>query len=795
MPIREICSKKIVDIQPLRCYSELVFEKYPTIKELLSSKISEDFSNFLLEPSISKEALEGVDEALYFSHKYKNLKPFTHFDKKSQKEIIGELNRKVNQILTLSNQLLNSENREERRLGEFLKSTIEVPSLDYVYSNGKDVALAFWGFKSVNVKYRDFKLSKAIEELNEEEPPQKIQEKIIKKEEEKAKPKRDYKKLFLTLLGLFILTLLALLGTYLYKNLYKNGGGEMIKKIDPNKIKIDKESPIREKIITNRIMVILKEGEDIEKFIKKIKKSYPNIELITSFKELGVIEYQIKDENRRKEWISIFKNLPEVKEAQSERILSTYYIPNDSGFIDKEKRWFFKEIEAFKGWDITKGKKEVVVAVLDNYFDINHPEIRDNIISYWNASNGTNRLSIPTNPHGTHVASLIAGKIDNHLGTSGICPNCSLLTIQLASGTFRGFSTTALIRGFIYAVQNRVDVINLSLGLSINLDFSKMSLEEKKTLLSSFKKSYKLEEILWNRLYRYAVSNNIVVVEASGNSDMFSDIDPMKRSDLIINVSAVNPSLKRASFSNFGSTVSVSAPGVKIYSAVPNGEFAFLQGTSMASPIVAGLAGLLKSQNRGYSPQFIKEIIIKSGKKLSYSKEYIGPLIQIEKALKESSKYNREEELERVKRELKKCQESKNSTRFIIPKIKPKSFEFAEGLWKSTTDLFEYNNITKKILLDKPIKLFFDINKNGKGKIKLKKFNGLLCEGDINLSFNRDRLDIKQTTIAICKDGQTFTKYNFYCQADSNGVAICRAEGNNNFKFELEKIEKERSEN
>ena len=88
---------------------------------------------------------------------------------------------------------------------------------------------------------------------------------------------------------------------------------------------------------------------------------------------------------------------------------------------------------------------------------------------------------------------------------------------------------------------------------------------------------------------------------------------------------------KKANFSNYGNTMSVSAPGEHIYSALPNGSFGYLDGTSMAAPIVAGTIGLMKSISPNLKIQEIYNILYKTGVKTNNSN--MGPVLQIKKAL------------------------------------------------------------------------------------------------------------------------------------------------------------------
>ena len=146
--------------------------------------------------------------------------------------------------------------------------------------------------------------------------------------------------------------------------------------------------------------------------------------------------------------------------------------------------------------------------------------------------------------------------------------------------------------------------------------------QQKKYAESSFTD----EEAMWDEVYRIAEEEGVIIVQAAGNSNVLAALDPMKRSKSTIVVGATDKSKRRANFSNYGSDVDIYAPGAGIYSSVPNEKFAFMDGTSMASPIVAGCVGLIKSVNDTISIESIKTLLIENGSNVENSR---GKLIHI----------------------------------------------------------------------------------------------------------------------------------------------------------------------
>ena len=201
------------------------------------------------------------------------------------------------------------------------------------------------------------------------------------------------------------------------------------------------------------------------------------------------------------------------------------------------------------------------------------------------------------------------GNANNAFGISGIAPDCSFMPIQISqSGDV--FSSSDVIDAILYAVKNDADVINLSLGKYFDDAVTTLPKEVQKEYAKSLGKD---EEEFWNELLTYADKENSIIVFATGNQNILVGLDPMLRSDKAIKVAAVNRSLARTSFSNFGDKVTIFAPGEKINSIIPGNKEKIMDGTSMASPIVAGAIGLMKSINKDISLEKVKELLRSTG--------------------------------------------------------------------------------------------------------------------------------------------------------------------------------------
>jgi len=480
-----------------------------------------------------------------------------------------------------------------------------------------------------------------------------------------------------------------------------------------------------------------------------------------------------------------------------ESLFQHNFKPNDPGFSDIKQSWYFEEIKAIGAWDVTMGDTSLVIAIIDDGFDLTHQEFQGRIYKPWNvpahnADVNTGKKSI----HGTHVASIALGNANNNKGVCGIAPNCKFMPIQV--GDYDGLmSMTYVIDGVLYAIHNGANVVNMSLGMLALPEVANLPVNEQKQIVNN---QFKDEEEFWNELFKAAYDKNIIFVLAAGNQNVLIGIDPMQRSKYNIKVSAVAPNEVKAQFSNFGDFSTISAPGVQIFSALPNNSFDYLDGTSMASPVVAGGIALIKSANPTLTFEQIVDLIQSTGLPVSSPNAHMGNVIQLDKAVG-IAKDNRENipqvdcpnvqkkidslllEIEKL-RQICKQDTSANDT-LKIPEDENNS-DFAIGKWKSTT--YIYNEKGEQVTI------YFDFYKDGKGKITLEEPNNTQCTNDLTLSLTKGEFKINQTGNSICNPPpKQYEPYTFICKPDENGCAECTAKNkvdkSNEFTFKLVKVE------
>ena len=229
--------------------------------------------------------------------------------------------------------------------------------------------------------------------------------------------------------------------------------------------------------------------------------------------------------------------------------------------------------------------------------------VGDNYDDYTEKYYGNNNVTGPQPLHGTHVAGIIGAVRINNIGIKGVASNVKLMIVRVVpDGDERDKDVANAIR---YAVDNGAKIINMSFG-----------------------KAYSPGKIFVDEAVKYAASKDVLLVHASGNNG--ANIDKAanfpnaiytstgKREPSWIEVGAISSSGDAASFSNYGAErVDILAPGVKIYSTLPDSTYGKENGTSMAAPVVSGIAALI----RGYYPQLtaahVRQIIMDSAIKIS----------------------------------------------------------------------------------------------------------------------------------------------------------------------------------
>ncbi|MGV8108403.1 NBR1-Ig-like domain-containing protein [Methanospirillum sp.] len=244
------------------------------------------------------------------------------------------------------------------------------------------------------------------------------------------------------------------------------------------------------------------------------------------------------------------------------------------------------DIDAPEAWAVTKGSTSVIVGVVDSGVDYNHPDLAANMVGGYNAITGTTN-PMDDNGHGTHCAGTIGAVGNNGIGVVGVNWNVKIMPLKFLDEDGYGYTSDA-IEAFGWGYSRGVRIFSNSWG------------------------GYGTDTALQDAISQYS---DALFICAAGNDGSNTDVSPQSPSALpnanIIAVAATDHRDILASFSNYGaSTVDVAAPGVNIYSTYPGSSYAYMDGTSMATPHVAGVAALVKAANSGYTVVQVKQAIL-----------------------------------------------------------------------------------------------------------------------------------------------------------------------------------------
>lgn len=301
------------------------------------------------------------------------------------------------------------------------------------------------------------------------------------------------------------------------------------------------------------------------------------------------------------------KTDPNIDYAEAAPIHTIDFLPNDPELTNQ---YHLPLIKAFEAWDSLMVNDTAIIGIVDTGVDYLHPDLAPNIYTNSGESgldeNGNDKSSnsidddgngyvddwrgwdfvssslegydndpYPGSSHGTHVAGISAGVVNNAIGIAGVAIQSKILPVKIGSDDPGSRSVDNSYEGLLFAAISGAHVINCSWG--------------------STGKSRAEEEII-----NTALSLGSIIVAAAGNDNTYTDFYPASYKG-VLSVASSDSEDRKSSFSNYSGSVGVSAPGSFIYSTIPGAEYSYMSGTSMASPVAAGLAALVRLKYPTYS--------------------------------------------------------------------------------------------------------------------------------------------------------------------------------------------------
>ncbi|MGE7675511.1 S8 family peptidase [Lysinibacillus sp. NPDC094403] len=390
--------------------------------------------------------------------------------------------------------------------------------------------------------------------------------------------------------------------------------------------------------------------------------------VIRSIPSLGYDVIQLNKGTNLEKAVSFYAKQKGVKNVSPSYV---YYSFGTEVDPKKQDMYHLNLLQIDKALELA-GNNDVKVAVIDGGVDFKHPDLKSQVLPPFNAAAPANNPY--PNDHGTHVAGIVGAAKDNGIGGHGINPNAKILPIDVFNGK-EGTTDYFIAQGILYAIEQEADVINMSLG--------------------GYGESPLVKEAV-----QKAIDKGITVVAAAGNESTDEYFFPASYEG-VISVGSTNERNKLSSYSNYGPSVDLVAPGEDIYSTVHDekkgSSFAKISGTSMASPVVAGVASLLKSKYPDLKPYEIEAILEMTAKDLgdkgydlTYGHGLIDPVKALQFNIKNLPKQYSETKEERLKnaKVLKKDTLNTEKGEFKLPDEKK--------WYKVDLDAKEYAQLTLK---------------------------------------------------------------------------------------------------
>jgi subtilisin family serine protease len=275
-----------------------------------------------------------------------------------------------------------------------------------------------------------------------------------------------------------------------------------------------------------------------------------------------------------------------ISTVELNRIRYAFATPNDPRFASDQQH-YLAPLRLPSAWDVTRGSTGIKIAILDSGVDLDHPDLAPRIVAGYDFVND-DAVAQDDDGHGTMVAGIAGAATDNGIGIAGAAWNASIAPVKVLDETGAG-NDFDIAAGITWAADNGAHVINLSLGGP----WSSVTLFD---------------------AVEYARRKGSLVVAAAGNAGWAQDSYPAVYADLAVGATDTNGDA--AWFSNSGYWVDVTAPGIDVTSTAladgPTEAYDRSAGTSLSSPLVAGIAALVRAEHPDWSVAQVTEHVLRA---------------------------------------------------------------------------------------------------------------------------------------------------------------------------------------
>lgn len=328
--------------------------------------------------------------------------------------------------------------------------------------------------------------------------------------------------------------------------------------------------------VPGRLLVQPRPGLSDAEFDKILKPH--GAKQVAKIDAINVRVVQLPPKASEKAIAALLSKNKHLKFAERDPILKASATANDRYFPNA---WHLAKTGAPTAWDQSTGR-DVVIAILDTGIDGSHPDLAGKLVSGWNFYDNNSNTS-DVHGHGTAVGGAAVALTNNSIGVAAVAPDAFLMPVRIADPTANA-TGSMIAQGLSWAADNGADVANISYaGVPGNSTIQAAA--------------------------QYMKSKGGVVVVAAGNNGIEESVAPHSS---MVAVSATDASDVKTSWSSYGSYVDVAAPGVTIYSTGKGGVYGTYAGTSLASPVVAGVVALIKAANPSLPPDDVERVLFSS---------------------------------------------------------------------------------------------------------------------------------------------------------------------------------------
>lgn len=273
---------------------------------------------------------------------------------------------------------------------------------------------------------------------------------------------------------------------------------------------------------------------------------------------------------------------PLLKSAEVDRLVAANFVANDPYAASQ---WHLTKVQAPTAWDSAQGAG-VTVAILDSGVEATHPDLAGQLVAGWNVFDNT-AITADAKGHGTQVAGTAAASLNNAAGVASVAGKARIMPVRITAADGVTTYISSVVQGLTYAADNGARVANVSYSVAGSTAVQSAA--------------------------QYLKDRNGLAFVSAGNSNV--DLGVAASSAFIV-VAATDANDAKASWSNFGNWVHLSAPGVSITTTTPGSSYATVSGTSFSSPVAAGVAALMMSANPTLRSGQIEQLLFATAKDL-----------------------------------------------------------------------------------------------------------------------------------------------------------------------------------